>query len=288
MPFDKKQLPLIFLHVPRTGGLAMSKIFFKLFKDKEMFLMYVDNPEGVSKDSVEKFISLPQLEKEKILYLGGHASFGLHRYYDQFTYFTMIRNPVKRIISVYGLALGEPEHYLHKMTISNQWSLTDFVESKISTEFDNGMVRMLSGIENVPFGKCTNEMYDRAIYNFDKYFPTFGITEKFYESVCLLNLTYGLKIDKFKEKVNTSKVNLSEAQKTDEVIELITKYNEFDLKLYQYANEKFEKIKAKHTNFNQQLEELYLSNANYNEELKPTPLKASLSKINKLVNGFFK
>ncbi|QHI35442.1 hypothetical protein IMCC3317_07880 [Kordia antarctica] len=235
------KLPFIFLHVPRTGGVSMSKILYPFFKPEERYVVYVEEEGGNSRNAVQRFIELPQAEKEKIKFIGGHAYFGLHEYYSNYSYFTLLRNPVDRIISIYGYALGWEGHYLHDQIIANRWSLHEFVESKISTELDNAMVRMLSGSYDIPFGKCTEELLEKAKTNLTKFFPTFGITERFTDTVTMLNITHGMRIHLHdKKKHNVAKVVLAPEQTTDEVKNFIKKTNALDYKLYEYACQVFE------------------------------------------------
>lgn len=244
--FLPKKLPFIFLHVPRTGGVSMSKILYPYFKPEQRYVVYVEEEDGNSRSAVQRFIEFPQSQKKNIKFIGGHAYFGLHKYYEHYTYFTLLRNPVDRIISLYGYALGWDGHYLHDQIIANRWSLYDFVENKISTELDNAMVRMLSGSYDIPFGKCTEDLLKKAKENLINHFPTFGITEKFNDSVAMLNIVHDLKITLHdKKKHNTAKVVLAPEQTTEEVKNFIKQTNALDYKLYEFACKTFEALKEK-------------------------------------------
>jgi hypothetical protein len=237
--FDK--FPIIFTHASRTGGGCLTLILNRQYKIDELFLFYVRSKGGTTREALDEFLSLSKEQKQTYKVLGGHFHFGLHRFYDKYTYITLFRNPVKRIVSLYSIALTVPEYYLHNIVIANRMSLKDFVGNGLSPELNNGQTRMISGVEQVPFGKCTREMLNLAKKNFDENYPIFGITERYDESVLLMKDFFGWCSPYYNTR-NTSSQSLKRMEVSDDVIELIKEYNKLDIEFYQYACERFQSI----------------------------------------------
>jgi len=237
----KIDLPLIFLHFPRTGGYTLNEVLKRKFKNNEMYGVYVPEKGVIPKIVEENFINLPMFEKQKFKFIYGHFFFGLHSFYEHYSYYTLLRNPLDRVVSMYGIALTSKEHYLYDYIIKNKMFLKDLLKNNISPEFNNGMVRTLAGVQYD--GKdCNEEIYEIARKNFDKYFICFGITDRFFESVALMNVKFGISTIIFKEKMNTRKVNLSNILKDKEVVDLIKERNKYDIQLYDYAVSKFDEM----------------------------------------------
>lgn len=202
--------------------------------------------EGIiyDKQQIESFFRLSEQERQQIKIFMGHFSFGLHvdRYLARpTTYLTILRRPVDRVISTYFYILRKPGHTHHQTTI--RLSLYDFVRNGVSpVGIDNGMTRLLCGIEDVssvPFGSCTEAMLESAKNNLSQYFSVVGLTDRFDETVILLNKLYGW--HPFYIKDNVSRSRPSAPPPSAETIELIKTYNKLDIQLYDYAMGLFEK-----------------------------------------------
>lgn len=232
-------LPLIFLHFPRTGGTTFHEIIKKNFSKENTYGIYGTKEEAIPKYHEDKFIEKSEQEKRLYHYIHGHGNFGLHEFYKEYTYYTIFRNPVHRVISMYGMALNDKKHYLHDIILQNKLTLTDILEKDITPEFNNGMTRMLVKRQN---SVCDDEMFTNALFNFEHYFPVFGITEKFLESVALMNITYGNNVRVFHKRLNEKIIDLSHFSNNESLIELIKEKNKYDIKLYEYALNKFEML----------------------------------------------
>ena len=238
---SKINFPIIFTHVPRSGGITLNSIFKAHFLKYKYFDFYVNESQGNVEKSMKEFEVLSPQQKKKLIFLTGHINWGIHEYYtNQCTYITLFRNPVTRIISYYNYVLKNSSHFLHNTIIQNNIKLKNLLEANISIEFDNMQVRQISGIKNIKCGNCEAYMLEKAIDNLDKYYPVFGINEMFDHSLLLFKKYFGF-TEPFYRILNYSKVKEVKVI-SDEIVEIIKKTNYLDIKFYEYAKNKFDQI----------------------------------------------
>ncbi len=195
----------------------------------------------------------------------------------------MVREPYKRLISHYNYALCNPKHYLHDI-VSNNMSFYEYVLSGISNELDNGQVRMLAGWDDeIPFGKCSKEMLKKAKENIDRFFAFVGITERFDESILLVQKEMRWKKYPFYEK---KKVNLKRKplKISDREFREIIELSEYDYDLYDYVSATFEQKVDKSLSA-KELDTYRRLNRRYQMLMKPKQLiKAKLNRLIRIQN----
>jgi hypothetical protein len=225
---------LIFLHIPKAAGSTLHGVLERHYESGEY--LTITFPE-----QLKSFMESNTELRSKVRLLKGHMPYGMHEYLvGETKYITLLRNPVDRIVSHFYYVKRMPEHYLHKY-VSSGMGLSDFVTSGISGELDNGQVRLLSGHDqDIPFGKCNTIHLENAKANIEASFAFAGISERFDESILMMKLALGWKwlpyyysLNKTKEKPGLSKID-------DKSFDIISKYNELDIQLYNWVCERFE------------------------------------------------
>ena len=217
---------LIFLHIPKTGGTTLQNIIEQNY-----------SPGQVHRHAGRlEFKKLTERQKRSYHVISGHLYFGIHREIPQSTaYFTMLRDPVDRIISNYYYVLRAKDHRLHQRINAEKMSLADYVTSKLNSQLDNGQLRLLSGIEeDIPFGGCSSAMLDRAKENLKRHFTVIGLTERFDDSLRLMKECFGWKNISY-QKANVTVDRPARTQIDPETLQLIESCNVFDLELYRFA-----------------------------------------------------
>jgi hypothetical protein len=234
MALDTK---LIFLHIPKTGGMTVYDIFDRLYKKEEIYTIKIKN----KRPDHQAFYDLPTEEKAKIKVMRGHMPFGFHQYLPEgFKYMTMLREPVSRMISHYSYILDRPNHYLYAPV--SKMTLEQYMLSEVTHELDNGQTRSLSGIPHEV--KVTEEHFEMARKNMEEKFILPGVLDYFDECLILWKEMLGWKYPTYYLVNVSKKKKQAKAQASPELKVKIAARNEFDTRLYQIAKKRLEELIA--------------------------------------------
>lgn len=226
----------IFLHIPKTAGTTLLNIL-----DRQYPSTAIHSFGGDAHASVAQFKTMDEQSRAQIRLLRGHMAYGLHEFLPRpAVYFTILRDPVARVISYYNYILRTPPHYLYETVTSKKMSLQELLESGLPLMMNDGQVRLISGVwGETGFGQVTGSMLETAKKNLANSFIVAGLTEQFDRTLCLL-----------KEKLNWSqpityqRLNVApQAPETKrlpvETMDLIKRVNQQDSALYAFAQELF-------------------------------------------------
>lgn len=210
----------IYLHIPKTGGTTLSHILRKQYESNKIY------DHGYLKGEKKDFNQLLEEEKKNIKAVCGHFSYGVHQFFPQPSrYFTMLRDPVDRVISSYYFLKnfkGKGYELVKTMT------LEQFVEKH--PEAHNLQTLMLSGLS-------LERNIEKAKDHLRK-FPVIGITERFNESVFLIKKEFNWQ-DIDYQRLNITKNRLLKQEISDTTIRLIERHNLLDIELYHLAQQLF-------------------------------------------------
>src|SRR5690606_28789070 len=118
--------------------------------------------------------ALKRVNADNLKIIHGHYWFGIHEHINRpFSYFTVLRHPVERVVSLYYyLTSIEGKRYDRYRAMT----LDEFVMNKIEANIQTGF---LSGSINKP-------SVLKAVRNLRKHFDVVGTTEQFDETLFLL------------------------------------------------------------------------------------------------------
>lgn len=237
---DVSKDPLIlYLHIPKSGGTTLGEFIYNQCQNEQ------DSDEGLIKNGVlflgdgffrENDSSIPiplqkLLSRNDLRAVIGHFAFGIHDYIEKpFKYVTILRNPVKRVCSLYN--------YLN---ISGKTSLEDFAKYPMYREIDNDQTRRITGV-NPEIGQINEEHLEIAKANLRRHFSIVGTTERFDETLVLLQrrLNWQKEIPTFPRNVTKKKaVRLSDA-----TIKAIESRNLLDIELHKFAGQLLDEMIA--------------------------------------------
>lgn len=220
---------LIFVHIPKAAGTTLAHLIEPEFEHDEI---YVTNPVECEVD----FHRLPQSEKADIRLVSGHMSFGLHPTLSRpFAYVTMLRNPVKRVISHYFFEQREPLSSIRSLMEAGM-TLAEFVHHQQRYKRDNLQTRVLADdwVKRHGTRPCDEEMLEQAKDNLTEHFAVVGLAEQFAESYLLMANLFG-----WRPRLSVRHNRMGGGGEVIPAgdIALITEHNQYDLQLYAFAKE---------------------------------------------------
>lgn len=209
------QLPIIYLHIPKTAGTSFRKSAEQYFGPEEVLNDYGEQSTNTSDDIRSAFYSAKDIAKLRKTglerkFLTGH--FTLAKYKEIFPdspVVTFYRNPVDRVVSEY---VHFASHYDFK---------GDLREFYTQPQFQNRQDRSMSG--------CNPSDID-----------FYGITENYQSSLELFNKRYGTNFPMVKLNVGKYK-GLADSIATQDELDEIEELNQKDIELYRVAVSEFNK-----------------------------------------------
>ena len=176
---------LLFIHLPKTGGTALRSALRTAFSpDASAFIYGPRDLDGaITRD---RFEALPADAKARLRLVMGHFRYGFHEELGRpYRYATIVRQPVDRVVSLYyhyrnlpGLRFGSGDHRERWRMRLRRVSLEDWVFSERRVTADNLMVRNVSGRRDVPFGKCSQGLYELAMEHVERDFLAVAVAEE--------------------------------------------------------------------------------------------------------------
>ncbi len=186
---DRASEAVIFLHVPKAAGSTLNRL---IEWEYPLFEMYSIDPVlfRFSWGHLQR-LSKKRLRRTRIF--KGHMLFGLHAILPQpATYITVLREPVDRVISAFYFMRTYKLHPLYWKFKFENWSLEDFVRR---SPRENVQCKIIAGAEYEK--PCTAEICERAKENLVRYFSVVGLFERFEESLALMKLRFGWKLQRY-------------------------------------------------------------------------------------------
>lgn len=250
---------VIFLHIGKTAGTSLRQVLRRNYRASEIMLVHVRGPR---EKTLDEFAALPEEARESPRLLFGHTVFGLHDYVPRpCTYITIVRRPISLVLSQYRFVLRTIEHRHHELVTSQHMSIEEYIRSGISMEMDNSQTRAVAGDLSTPYGGCTDEMLETAKRNIEQDFAVVGLTERFDETLILLQKTFGW--SKLHYVPANAAPHSPPAVLSDEARRLIAEHNRLDEELYRYVSERFDEAIARYPSFAADLARFRRTNSVY-------------------------
>ncbi len=238
-----------FVHIPKTAGTTLNSILAHEYSPDETYeIMMRGMSLSVPKPMImpRPVISFSKLRRLKsaikhrqtLRLIRGHFDLSLSKLLPPDTrFFTLLRDPVERAISHYYHYRRRTIDPIHPLAMRS--TLSEWVSSCGLVEMDNGQTRRLAGEINLPWGRVTRHMLDRAKSNLVSNFAVVGLTERFEESLILLHRAFNWPLYRITAE-NVGKDRPQRTEVSEEALQAIENCNHFDLDLYQFASVLFE------------------------------------------------
>jgi hypothetical protein len=225
------------MHIPKTAGSTFRQVLVRQYPDKGCFIFQGD----IAAD-IERFQALSDKEKQNIALFEGHAPVTTGIQEADQTVITLLRDPVRRVMSFCQHVYEGKSPYLLQLFPPEKFSLDDFLGSG-NTELSNLQTKMLinqgrsssssDGIDQLTVSEATT----LAIKNLSEKIACFGLQEYFDESLVLFATRFGWQALSYKS-VNTANSS-RKLDFRDTHIKRITELNAIDIEVYKLAREKF-------------------------------------------------
>ena len=220
------------LHIAKTGGTALSET---LAASSE--INFYTNRIGIPRDGYKEFYHKHKHEKKPIVLMGHHIMNCHKDIKVQPRYFTILRNPVERVVSEYYYVRHQKEHHLYKE--ANRHSLVHFTKQY---RIDNAQSRSVLGHDDIIAEHYEGELNFQKILNCLSRFEVIGLQDKLQESINRIFKKMGVK--DVPEHVSfkhghTPFTNENIKKVPAKRIQEIKDLNKFDIMLYNHVSQRF-------------------------------------------------
>ena len=235
---------IAFVHIPKTAGTTLNSMLALVYAPDEMCeIMMRGMSLRVPKPTIipRPLISFSRVRRLKsalkhqhsLRLIRGHFDLSLSKVLPRSTrYFTLLRDPVERAISHYYHYRRQANDAIHPLAIKS--TLAEWVSACGLVEMDNGQTRRLAGQMNLPCGRVSSRMLDRAKSTLAESFSVVGLSERLDESLILLQRAFDWPLYRVSVE-NVGEHRPQRATVAEEVVKVIEDCNRFDLDLYRFA-----------------------------------------------------
>lgn len=231
-----------FIHIPKTGGTTIvdtlsRQILFNKFQ--RLTPTRFTHPRDFL-DSVENLLE-KVISDSKADVVGGHFGFAAHpKLSDPSEYFTVLRDPIERVISEYYFIKNKGMYY-QQLIESENLGLEEYIHHPETFYLNNLQTRLISGVRYESGEEVTKEMYDLALENLKK-FEVFGITENMGSTLALFYLVLGWKRIPYYLKSNINSQRPKRENISQQEIDSIRERDKYDVMLYHEAKSIFDSL----------------------------------------------
>jgi len=249
LPKAQRAAPLlIFVHLPKTAGTTVAFVLGRQYGNKKTLNLY-----HWRFKRIRAYLRRSSQEKSSIQLVRGHIGYGIHRKLKEtdFKYFTILRNPIDRVVSHYFFHKNNPNYELSTKIQTEGINLEAYITKTQLKDLDNYQTRLLAG-EKVglepEFGACQRNLLNTAKRRLQKDFAVVGTTERFDETLLVLQRVFKWNIPVY-ISANVTKNRPRGEEITPSIRQAIMEYSKFDIELHQYADERLDQLIAEHFKF---------------------------------------
>jgi hypothetical protein len=239
---------VIFMHIPKTGGLTLGDIMLREYgrgrfeivagrgpERREAQLRFLETGEPVpaalpAEGPIERFLQFPAERRARLRAIMGHFPFGIHEALDRpFTYLTLVRDPVDRVLSAYA-------HRVFRQKLD--LSLEDYIRSERDPALHSSQVRRIAGRRRRE--RPGPDALDEAKRNIEEHFAVVGLTDRFDESLLLAARRFGWRKIAYRRQ-NEGRARPRREDLAPDLLRILERANELDRELLEFARERLQR-----------------------------------------------
>jgi len=229
---------LVFIHLRKTAGTTIAYVMRRQYRGHAIDL---DAPSIEAANQI--WNAMPVEQRGRIQCVRGHLPFAPELFAPRATTcFTILRDPVERVVSEYYFNLHNPTIRHHAALVRERITLDQFVSSERFAEVHNAQTRMLGGAKT---GIGPDDLLNLAIANLRERIAMVGISERFDETLLLCRAILGWRRLIYR-RVNINRRRPPLAALAPSTRATIERLNSLDRELYQYACKRFEELLQQH------------------------------------------
>jgi hypothetical protein len=230
---------LVFVHLRKTAGTTVSYVMWSQFRRAEAIDINAPTAEAAN----QKWNAMTLERRASVKCVRGHLPYRPDLFAPRKTIcFTILRDPVERVISEYYFNLRSATEKFHAVLSRGRITLDQFVNSELSAEVHNLQTRMLAG---APAGASSGELLELASANLRERLAMVGISERIDESLLLCRAILGWRRLVYRP-INVNPWRPAIETISRETVAAIERANSLDRQLYRFACARFDELLREH------------------------------------------
>ncbi len=230
---------LVFVHLRKTAGTTVSHVMWRQFRRGQAININAPSVDAAN----QKWNALPPEHRAIVKCVRGHLPYAPELFAPRkIVCFTMLRDPVERVISEYYFNLRNASENFHAVLTRERVTLDQFVNSEMSAEVHNTQTRMLAG---APRGASSCQLLKSAAANLLDRLAMVGISERLDESLLLCRAILGWRHPIYRP-VNVNRWRPALGRISSETVAAIERANSLDRELYGIGCERFDELIREH------------------------------------------